>query len=363
MRTLTDAEGRVIAVLLGSEATSERDRLRRIQVPRSTYHAARRRAYEEGWIRDRYVPDPARFGAPCAAIAVLRPFADQVGELGHRLDVDPTTVVAWVGGQSALVVSLHADAEAGAAALRNYSESGLVSSVNGVVAHVDRSEVPVYFDYEGLWAHLSEIAGAATYPTGLGGRAAAGPDGQIAFPTGHQRWAATELVHRPFQAEREGRAGHLIGPFGLPFSQQRMLKIGWVAYRVFLDPSRVPPFRGRSAEQIALVTGTLRPEVRPEQLFASLTRECRVYPFLYATDGRRVVLGALGRAPSAAATPASSESERRPVLATLQAGLQGIEVVQEPAGQLRIPVDHRYDRLLGRTGPRGGPAPVGAVGR
>ena len=349
MRTLTEAEGRVIAVLLGSTPSNERDRLHRSGVPRSTYHAARRRAYEEGWLKDRYVPDPARFGRPWVSIVVARPFADRIEELSVQWSRDPACVVAWLGGQSALGVFFHPTEKAALAAVGAPTTGKLASGALTMTTNVSGPEMPVYFDYEGLWGHLAGIAGTLSYPNGLGGALEANDDGAPAI-SGHQRWGATQLVHRPFSAEAHGRGGHLVGPFGLPFSQQRLLKLGWVGYRVLLEPSLLPPFRGRSADQVVFLSGTLRADRRPEQLFAELTRDCRVYPFLYATHGGRILLAALGRAPPSTGSPVVSGAEetepRRPVMATLQASLEGIEVVQEPAAAFRNVVDHRYDRLL-----------------
>ncbi len=350
MRTLTEAEGRVIAVLLGSTPASERERLTRMQVPRSTYHAARKRAYEEGWLRDRYIPDPARFGSPLATIAIVRPFADRVGDLANRLAADRANVVAWVGAQSALCVYFHSDRKVAEKTLGALTSGGIASSVTSVIAQVDRSDVPVFFDYEGLWSHLSGLSGAATYPNGLGGRVPA-PEGDPPAATPHQVWAAKELVNRPFDAEARGRGGHLIGPFGLPFSQQKLLRAGWVTYRVVLEPSLLPPYQGRSADQVVLISGRLRTGARPEGLFAALTRDCRVFPFLYATDGERVLMAALGRAPGAPTggpLPAI-DADRQPVMATLQGALEGIEVQQEAVTQLRAVVDHRYERLFSPT--------------
>src|SRR5579859_4874551 len=107
MRALTEAEGRVIAVLLGERATNERDRLKQLAVPRSTYHAARRRAYAEGWLRDRYVPEPGRFGFPVVTVAVLRPFADRAAELSERWSTHPTNVLTWLSPQVAVGVFFH----------------------------------------------------------------------------------------------------------------------------------------------------------------------------------------------------------------------------------------------------------------
>ncbi|MCI4336017.1 MAG: hypothetical protein L3K17_02305 [Thermoplasmata archaeon] len=340
MRALTEAEGRVIAVLLGGAGTSERERLRRAGIPRSTYHAARKRAYEEGWLKDRYIPDPARLGYPIATFAIVRPYVDHLDELVGAWSALAENMLTWASPQIVLGVFVHPTRAAAEKSLARVLPEGWSRWQH--VVHVDLTgpSVPVYFDYEGLWAHLAGLVGTATYPNGLGGSA----DGITGELSRHQRWAASELVHRPFVAEATGRAGHLVGPLGVPFSQQKMLRAGWVVHRVLLDPARVPPYRGRAADQLTLIMGELRADVRPEVLFATLTRECRVFPFLYVTDGARLLIGALGRTPGA--PEASSIEPRRPVMATLQSALQGIEVLGESAAGFRAVVEHRYDRLF-----------------
>jgi len=343
VRSLTDAEGRVIAVLLGAATANERERLRRVGTPRSTYHAARRRAYAEGWLRDRYVPDPGYFDYAVVTFAVLRPFADRVDDLADRWSRDTANVLSWTSAQVALGVFFHRDQAAATTFADQVTDAKLASAVTLLAADANGPTIPVYFDYEGLWTHMTHLEGNLAYPTGLGGRRADGPEGPTKL-TPHQRWAATELVRRPFEGEEHGRAGHLVGPFGLPFSQQNALRRGWVTHRVFVEPSVVPPFQGRSADQLVLITGSLRTSARPERLFAALTRECRVFPFLFVASHGRLLLGALGRGTAGGAT--ADTTERRPVMATLQESLEGIEVVQEPVASFRTVVDHRYDRLL-----------------
>lgn len=351
MRYLTEAEGRILGVLLGAGPTSERDRLHRAEVPRSTYHAARRRAYAEGWVQDRYVPDPVRIGYPWATVLLLRPFADRAEATRAAWTEDPTNILTWWGPQSALGVFLHAtpeDAEEFARRLESQRPGSVLSAIR---VHLTEAELPVFFDYEGLWVHLAGLAGTTAYPNGLGGQFP-GADGAPAPTTDHQRWAIAELVHRPFVAAASGKAGHLVGPFGLPFSQLRLLRDGWVTHRVFLYPSRLPPYQGRSADQIVFLAGRLRAGARPEEMFAVLTRECRVYPFLFAVHEGQALIGALGRAPGTgpdgvAPSPAS-DPVRRPVLPTLQAYMEGIDITQEHASQLRPVVDFRFDRLVPR---------------
>ncbi|MGD0249885.1 MAG: hypothetical protein ABSB97_03215 [Thermoplasmata archaeon] len=153
-------------------------------------------------------------------------------------------------------------------------------------------------------------------------------------------------------AFEQGRGGHLVGPFGLPFSQRKMLSRGWVAHRTLLDPARLPPFRGKSADQIVLISGTPRAGARPDVLFATLTREARVFPFLFSVASDRWLLGALG-----GSNPVGAENRppRRPVLPTLREFLEGIEIVQEGATGFTAPVDHRYDRLVPAPGATASP--------
>jgi hypothetical protein len=347
VRFLTEAEGRIIAVLLGAAPSSERDRLHRAGVPRSTYHAARRRAYEEGWVQDRYLPDPVRLGYPWATFVLLRPYADRIDVVNRRWSADPTNVLSWWSPQLALGVFLNRTQRDAEHLVRSLEADHAASSTTVVTAHLTEPEVPVFFDYEGLWTHLALIPGTVTYPNGLGGNFP-GSDGPVAAPSDHQSWAMAQLIRRPFELETARKAGHLVGPFGLPFSQQKMLRDGWVTHRVFLYPSRLPPYQGRSAEQVVFVAGKLRKGARPEELFATLTRECRVFPFLYVVHEGRVLVGALGRTPGMGSGAAADRSEppRRAVLPTLQGFLEAIDVTQELATQLRTVVDMRFDRLL-----------------
>jgi hypothetical protein len=334
-----------MAVLLAARPDRERERLHQVNIPRSTYHAVRRRAYEEGWLRDRYIPDPVPIGRPVVGFLLVRPFADRFDELVRLMAADAGTVVLWNGAQVAVGVTFH-PRPADPKKLSDRIQNGhLATAPTLVVARADGPSIPVYFDFEGLWCHLAGIEGTLAYPHGLGG--VSGEEGSES-PNGgtmsaHQRWAARELLNRPFVAAAQGRGGHLVGPFGLPFSQRKMLAKGWVTHRTILDPARLPPYQGRSVEQVVFVTGTPRSGARPEVLFDLLTRESRVFPFLFVVTPERWLIGALG---GAAGSVPQESGPRRPVLPTLREFLEGIEILQEASSSFSAPVDHRYDRLL-----------------
>ncbi len=332
-----------MAVLLAARPDRERDRLRQIGVPRSTYHAVRRRAYEEGWLRDRYVPHPVPLGRPFVTVWVVRPFADRVEEFVSTVSADGGNVLLWTGAQVAMAVFFHARAQDARRLADRVTSTRLASPPVVVSVRADGPTIPVYFDFEGLWCHLAALEGTLAYPHGLGGGNEVEAEDGAAPLTTHQSWAVGELLRRPFVAAEQGRGGHLVGPFGLPFSQRKMLSRGWVTHRTLLDPSRLPPFQGKSADQVVFVTGLPRAGARPDILFGTLTRESQVYPFFFAVGVERWLLGALGGSNPSGPEPRVA---RRPVLPTLREFLEGIEIVQEAATGFTAAVDHRYDRLL-----------------
>jgi hypothetical protein len=352
VRGLTDAEARVLAVLLAARPDRERERLHQVTVPRSTYHSIRRRAYAEGWLRDRYIPHPVAMGRPLVTFLVFRPFADRFEELLAAGAAQPGTVVLWRGSQFVLSVIFHRQPNETSGFLQKVSRGRMAPSPVSLTVSTEGPSIPVYFDFEGLWCHVAGFDGTLAYPHGLGGGLVddAGEHRSLTLSP-HQWWAASELMKRPFVASADGRAAHLVGPLGLPFSQRRLLQQGWVVHRTILDPSRLPPYQGRAADQVVLVTGTPRQGARPELLFSTLSRESRVFPFLFVAGDERWLIGALG---SATPRPQDSTEARRPVLPTMQEYLEGIEILQEPATGFVSEVDHRYDRLLLEPG---GPTP------
>ncbi|HEV2519453.1 MAG TPA: hypothetical protein VGX00_02370 [Thermoplasmata archaeon] len=352
MRALTDAEAKTIAVLLGSAAAPERERLARSGLPRSTYHAARRRAYDEGWLRDRYVPEPDCLGFSFATFLIARPFAERVDELLRRWTAHPGNVMLLGGAPAVLGTFLHRTEEAAKTLASGDGWRDLAGSAGAVVADLRRASVPVYFDFEGVWAHLSGTLGTVAYPRGLGGGGAAGAVPAPPVPlTEHVRWAAGELLGRPFVTTGDG--GRLVGPLGLPFSQQRLVARGWITHRVFLDPSRLSSYRGNAADQYVFISGTPKAGFRPEELFQTLVRDSGVFPFLYTVSPERVLIGAMGASGRPRPPELPEGGPRRAVMPILQDAISGIELIQEPAPSLPIRVDHRYDRLLPR---RAGPS-------
>jgi len=106
------------------------------------------------------------------------------------------------------------------------------------------------------------------------------------------------------------------------------------------DFSELPPIPGKQVNQVVFVTGRLLDEGRAEVLRQELARESKSVPFIFASDGERVLFAGLAPAPR------SVTSDRTPMMEILGRHVQGIEVVREKTDSLVTVIDHRYDRLL-----------------
>src|SRR5262249_19166190 len=84
----------------------------------------------------------------------------------------------------------------------------------------------------------------------------------------------------------------------------RCLSHGWVARRTFLHPAPVHASVGGLAQRIAFVYASLVTENGGDELLATLMNRARLAPFLFASDGRSVLLGVLAADP--ASPPADS---------------------------------------------------------
>jgi hypothetical protein len=133
-----------------------------------------------------------------------------------------------------------------------------------------------------------------------------------------------------------------MGPSGFPRSWRKLIAQDWVSWRTFPDFARLPPYKEHALARIALLHGELVPGADPVGLFKNLVEECRVFPFLYAVDGRHFLMGAMGTA-DAALNP---NDKKRPVLTTLEEYLTGISATSCDVQRMRVVVNHRYERLL-----------------
>lgn len=365
-RTLSPAEVQVIRSLLASRPISERERILEAQLPPRTYHAARSRILEEGWVLDRYLPDLGLVGLPYVHFAIGQPFEEGVRGVTDRWGADPTNVLLWTSPQTIFGVFIDASRTwNGPGGLGLGPETGLRQGA-GLTVDSREFSIPVYFDFEGAIGRMAGHTSALAYPQswfcrgsngdGRGGSAHPGNPGGArgnGFPTVPLS-AVAGIVRRPFEVLQRGESPMRVGPHFAPRSQQRALERGWATRRLFLDPLVLPALQGHRMDRLVLARGELLAQTRPTGLYHRLLADCHVSPFLFSTDWRSVLIGFV--APSAPREAAPTPSGRPSVSATLQSFLRKIEVYREPTASLVSTVNHRYDRLFPLAGPLSPPA-------
>jgi hypothetical protein len=317
----------VFRSMLAAAPQRESDLIRASGVPRRTYQEIRRRAFAEGWAQESYVPDGPHFGWPYVTFALVHPFLERLDDDRRRWADDPSLVLLWSSPESMFGVFF-------TSAPRPPEGSYRHQFVLTVDARAPT--VPVYFDFEGCWARWTRQRGTLAYPQPLPGTSPskAPREPLRARPRGFAD--ARELERRAAPPADGVRV--LRGEFSLPHRLRRVVRSGHLRYRVFPNLVRLPPYQEHALTRLALIHGRLLPDQRPEELFRALVSDAGVAPFLFVTDGRSVLLGAL-----------SSEVvvvERRPVLETLRRFLGDIEVTREELRTLSVPVAHRYGRLF-----------------
>lgn len=354
MELLNGSEARVLQALLAAGDESERERLRRLLLPRSTFHVARRKIYAHRWVRDVYVPDPRALGFPYVTVAVAQPHAEEWSRLGTSWAGIGTVPLVWASPTSTFAMGFHADAESARAAAQRLERSEARETFV-VTTTAEPSSLPVFFDFEGGWAKYAELPGLFGYPRGLG--ASERPFRSAGAPaSAHERETMRALLAEANVANGEGRPYPNSSPLLFPRPVQRMLREERVQHRLLPQFGRLPPLRSGPIGQVVQFHGELVPGRTAPELLSSMVADCQVYPFFFAHDRRRVVFLALARATGRSPAPADRPDgvAPRPIMSVLPLYLRRIAFVREWLEQIQAPVDHEYDRLLG-------PAPSSGV--
>ncbi|MDE1820729.1 MAG: hypothetical protein KGJ23_15300 [Euryarchaeota archaeon] len=343
MRNLTAGEASVVRAMLAALPSSERERIQESGIPPRTFRGIRSRAYEEGWIVDRYLPDPVMVSRPFLTFVLGEPFVERFSAVIESWGADPRVVHFWKGPQYVFVVLATSETNVRVPGVQEVSDVSALRRHSALTVDSRSSGLPVYFDFEGSWGRWAGLTGSLAYPHGWRSSVRSEGDEAAQISPG-ARSTLAGLVRRPFELEAQGRSAVHAAPFFVPRSQRRAMERGWVQRRVFLDPQKLLQMGGWKVENLAFVQGELLPKSEPLALLHALVDGCRLSPFLFACDGRRLLLGSL-----AAAGPAPEKPgvPRASVSATLESFLKGIEVFRTPLTGLVTPVNHRYDRMLG----------------
>jgi hypothetical protein len=339
MRFLSPAEIRVVRTLLIDEYATDQEGEHSARVPRSTFQSIRRRALVSGWLKERYIPYPASIGFSSVVIRLAQPFAERWGEALQILRTE-TTVLLWASSETLFSV------EFGRGDLPRKTldlPSKVFRQTWSIEARIERGEIPVYFDFEGVWSRWALQSEPVAYPRAFTGR----PKAQSNQSIRELRYRAEDLqslVVRPFEFGSLPPARLSLSQARLPRRLRRLVEAGVAFRRMIPDLSEMPPVQDNRMEQVVFVTGRLRDGGNAEALRQELARESKSVPFIFASDSDRVLFAGLAPAPR------SATSGRTPMMDILGRHVQGIEVIRDKIESLVAVVDHRYDRLLPSVG-------------
>jgi hypothetical protein len=335
VRVLTRSEALVVQLLL---ARSDRRvaRVPGLETPhRRTLQSIRQRAYQKGWVRDRYVPTPAAFGLDHATFAIARPHVDQARTLAERWKARPENVLLWASDSGLFGVFL-SSSDAGSELEVALEEGAVGADLQRFEVPCGAEAVPVYFDFEMAWVRATGLSGVSEgCPRPLPSLRAQGPAAAI-LPTPAQRNGIRGWVT---DASRDGNSARL--SLFRPRLEELGLRFGWLAFRSILDPAAVAASSTGFPDWCAFIRGRLRPGTEPPDLFRGLVESAGVSPFLFVAEGERVLFASLSLGPGVRRSP-----ERVPVLPVVQTYLRDISVEQWPLGTTRVLTDHEYGRCL-----------------
>lgn len=335
MRSLNEGEAAAIRSLLAALPVSESKRAVDAGLGSRTFQRIRKRAYESGWVFDRMIPSPLAFGMNNVHFVLVQPYAEDIEGLQARWRSLSSNVVLWRWPETLFGVFFSTEPRP---RFIEFLGSPKGRAPPFVVSADSRGpSVPIYFDFEAAWVRFSRQQGSLAYPhplpTGLEAVVQPGKSPRIANE-------AAKLLARPFLG-RESNSPLHVSPFFVPRSQQALLSSRVVEWRTILDPKKVPSFQGRSIERVAFVQGDLVETGGEPDLFR-LLMAIGVTPFLFASDGVRVLLAALSPAPLDSKSKTSSPA----TLLNLNSALKEIQIVREPVDSMQVVVNHRYDRLF-----------------
>jgi len=339
VEALTKGEATVLLSLLGADwSETERSRIRASRIPRSTYQEAKRRLYQEGYLLNRFVPDPHALGLRGFRFLLARPFVDEMAPVVKLLAEEPHTVTLWVG-PTVLFAVQGIPWEGGDRPPMAPALGGLSGTVVDLASTDLPEQTPILFDFEGAWARVAGSSAPRRYPRGVACPPGRG-DEPHATLTPRLAVALRELLARPFDESVVARNVALVAAPFLPRSQRHVLAQGWATWRVLPALTKTLAHDGRELRQLIFVVGRLRPGLELRDVTDVLARRTGASPFLVSTDGSQVLLGALGGVGARGSSgPGGS------VLGTLRAALNDLQIVREDLANLQARLDLRFDRL------------------
>ena len=226
-------------------------------MPRRTYQVIRRRVFIDGWIRERYIPNPSYFGANRIDFVLAQPFADHLSEEARVWERDERASIVWSSPELLFGVFFGESGDKAGGLETRLAHSG--NYLRSTILTVDSRtpSIPVYFDFEAVWAKFAGISGTLAYPTPISRLTDDSGQKSNAEPLTSEKQIASLLTRRSL--EIDASSGIRPGARSLPRPHRRLISEGKIVYRTFPDLTRIPAFRGWRFESVIFVLGDIRP--------------------------------------------------------------------------------------------------------
>jgi hypothetical protein len=340
MRVPNRTDVAVCQSIMGLPGASVGVHVKTTALPRRTFQASRSRILLREWVQRRMVPNFISLGLPIASFVLCRPYAENCRRIQGLWGHETSNALTWASPETLFGVFFSADwrsAQRLAGAIA--PEASLLERI---ILHADirDSSVPVYFDFEGLWAKLYGRPGLFGYPTPLDwSRELESAVSPVLLQSRRQR-----VLDAIGSARSEGDDSARAPLIAIGSERRKLSRFGLIRPRVFLDPVSVSRTLSGFPDGLAFVSGRLRSDCSYEALFRILIDDCDIIPFLFACSEGQVLVGSMYR--RAAASDAAVRERPASRIAMLSACLTTIAVLREPFDGLTVPVNHRYDRPL-----------------
>jgi hypothetical protein len=326
----------VISSLLANQPVTQSERARRANVPHRTFERLTSRAYADQIVFDRYIPRFSSTTLRSAQLVLAQPFLEDVQRTRDAWRRDPTCVVLWQWPETIFAIFIGSSPRPGESSVDPARASG--PRVSSLSVELTPRDLPVFFDFEGVWARITGVETTMEYPRSIAStHRTADSDGTAAD-------LGSTLVGEICRHAEVPLAPHL-APMGLSYfrrrRERRAIRAGWVERRTLLNLSAGLIEEASLAENVAFVQGDLRPGLRPGELLQRLVR-MRVFPFLFATDQVHMLFATL----SSRRALRDSLDRRPAILRNLQRFLSSITIHRQPLWNLSRILDHRYHLLF-----------------
>jgi hypothetical protein len=343
VREISRAEAIVVGDLLAG-ADRRRDGLDP-HIPSRTRQAIRQRFLERGALHECFVPNPSVWGRPIVTFVLLEPFAEARTAALREWGSTERATDAW-SFQSSLF---------GVFFLRDTSDAlELRKHLGSPEKHRDsffldcdsrKASVPVFFDFEATWVRVTGLSGTLAYPQPLPSSGSATEDTSRT----RSRIAHHELAEWMGEENSGGLPHPRVNRFIAGARRRRLQREGRGEFRSFLEPDACSRLMSHFPETVAFVRGALREGREPPELFRALVADCRINPFLFATDGVTVLFACLAMKGEGGPTSVPRTETSR--LSVIGRFLSQVVVLREPLSSLRPLLDHQYARPFSESPP------------